>query len=47
MQVPDHVPVLDSLIAAAAIVYGMTLVTFGHRDMERTGISILCPWEEV
>ena len=42
-HVPDPVPVPDSLIAATAHVYGLTLVTRNTTYFERTGVSILNP----
>jgi predicted nucleic acid-binding protein len=38
-------PVIDSLIAATALVRGMTLVTRNVRDIEDTGAMLLNPWE--
>ncbi len=44
-----HVPNLrsyrDALIAATALVHGMTMVTRDVKDFEATGVSILNPWE--
>lgn len=45
LQVPDPRPVMDSLIAATALVHGMTVVTRNVSDFELTGVSILNPWE--
>jgi predicted nucleic acid-binding protein len=39
------VPVLDSLLAATALEAGLTLVTRNIRHVERTGVSVLDPWE--
>ncbi len=39
-------PVIDGLLAATAIVHKMTLVTRNLRDMERTGVMVVNPWEE-
>lgn len=36
----------DGLIAATAIEHGMTLVTRNVQDFERTGVSLLNPFEE-
>lgn len=44
-HVPDPMPEMDGLIAATALVHGLTLVTRNVRDMERTGVRILDPWE--
>jgi len=37
-------PVIDTLIAATAIVHGLTLVTRNVRDMASTGVEIANPW---
>lgn len=37
-------PVVDALLAATAIHYGLTLVTRNTCDVERTGVSVLNPW---
>ena len=37
-------PVLDGLLAATALVRGMTLVTRNERDMADAGIPVLNPW---
>jgi toxin FitB len=38
-------PVIDGLLAATALVHGMTLVTRNVRDIHDTGVAILNPWE--
>ncbi|MEQ8377795.1 type II toxin-antitoxin system VapC family toxin [Parvibaculum sp.] len=38
-------PVIDTLIAATALVHGLTVVTQNGADMEATGVSLLNPWE--
>lgn len=38
-------PVLDGLLAATALVHGMTLVTRDTGDMKSTGVSLLNPWD--
>lgn len=43
-NVPDPLPVLDSLLAATASVHGLTLVTRNVRDVERTGVDCLNPF---
>jgi len=35
----------DALIAATALVHGMTVVTRNVKDFEPTGVSILNPWQ--
>lgn len=44
LHVPDPRPVRDGLIAATALVHGMTVVTRNVTDFEPTGVSILNPW---
>jgi len=44
LNVPDPLPVIDSLLAATALEYGLTLVTRNIRDVERTGASLLNPF---
>lgn len=38
-------PVMDSLIAATALVYNLAVATRNVRDMERCGAKVLNPWE--
>jgi predicted nucleic acid-binding protein len=38
-------PIADSLIAAAASVHNLTVVTRNVRDMQRCGVSVLNPWQ--
>jgi hypothetical protein len=44
LHVPDPRSVRDALIAATALVHGMTVVTRNLADFEPTGVSILNPW---
>ena len=44
LHVPDPRSVRDALIAATALVHGMTVVTRNLADFEPTGVSILDPW---
>ena len=44
-HVPDPRPDRDSLIAATALVHGMTVVTRNVGDFEPTGVEILNPWK--
>lgn len=46
LNVPDPLPVLDSLLAATAKVYGLVLVTRNLKDMQRTGVGCLNPFTE-
>lgn len=43
-NVPDPLPVLDSLLAATASVHGLTLVTRNFKHVERTGVDCLNPF---
>jgi hypothetical protein len=43
LNVPDPVPTVDGLVAATAIVHGLTLVTRNTRDVARTGVPLLDP----
>jgi predicted nucleic acid-binding protein len=38
-------PAIDSLIAATALVHGLTVVTRNSRDFEVAGVMTLNPWE--
>jgi hypothetical protein len=44
LHVPDPHPVRDGLIAATALVHGMTIVTRNVVDFEPTGVQTLNPW---
>lgn len=44
LHVPDPRPVRDGLIAATALVHGMTIVTRNVADFEPTGVKTLNPW---
>lgn len=46
LGVPDPLPTVDGLLAATALVHGMTLVTRNTRDVTRTGVSVLNPFAE-
>ena len=45
INVPDPLPVIDGLMAAAAIVSQMTFVTRNVGDVYRTGVKLLNPFE--
>jgi len=47
LHVPDPRPVRDGLIAATALVHGMTVVTRNVADFEPTGVPTLNPWQGV
>lgn len=44
LHVPDPRPVRDGLIAAAALVHGMTVVTRNVSDFVSTGVALLNPF---
>jgi toxin FitB len=45
INVPDPLPTADALLAATAKVHGLTLATRNVRDIVRTGVSYLNPFE--
>jgi toxin FitB len=47
LHVPDPRPVRDGLIAATALVHGMTVVTRNVADFEPTGVAVLDPWKRI
>ena len=44
LHVPNPLADRDSLIAATALVHGMTVVTRNTADFQRTGVALLNPW---
>lgn len=44
LHVPDPRPVRDGLIAATALVHGMTVVTRNVADFQPCGVPVLNPW---
>lgn len=46
LNVPDPVPTVDGLIAATALIHGLTLVTRNVKDVAGTGVRVLNPFEE-
>lgn len=46
LQVPVPRADRDALIAATALVHGMTVVTRNVADFEPTGVSLLNPWSD-
>ncbi len=44
LHVPNPLAERDALIAATALVHGMTVVTRNTRDFESTGVALLNPW---
>jgi toxin FitB len=45
LNVPDPVPTVDGLLAATALVHELTLVTRNLRDVERTGVRAVDPFQ--
>lgn len=45
LHVPDPRPFRDSLIAATALVHGLTVVTRNRADFEPMSVNVLNPWE--
>ncbi|HEX4319936.1 MAG TPA: type II toxin-antitoxin system VapC family toxin [Acidobacteriaceae bacterium] len=45
LHVPDPCPFRDAMIAATALVHGMTIVTRNVSDFEPTGVAVLNPWQ--
>ncbi len=45
LHVPDPRSYRDALIAASALVHGMTVVTRNVADFEATGVTLLNPWD--
>jgi predicted nucleic acid-binding protein len=45
LHVPDPRPVRDSLIAATALVHGLTVATRNTADFEPMGAEIIDPWQ--
>jgi hypothetical protein len=46
LNVPDPLPVIDGLFAATALEHDLVLVTRNVRDVERTGVRLLNPFED-
>jgi predicted nucleic acid-binding protein len=44
LMVPNPRSYRDALIAATALVHGMTVVTRNTRDFEPTGVAVINPW---
>ncbi len=44
LNVPDPVLTVDGLLAATALVHGMTLVTRNTKDVLRTGVTVHNPF---
>lgn len=46
LNVPNPLPAVDGLLAATAKVHGLTIVTRNVKDIERTGVPVLNPFQE-
>jgi len=44
LHVPDRVSERDAMIAATALVHGMTVVTRNLADFEASGVPLMNPW---
>jgi predicted nucleic acid-binding protein len=45
LNAPDPIPVVDGLLAATALVHGFTLATRHVRDIGRTGVRFVNPFD--
>lgn len=45
LNVPDPPPVIDALLAATAKVHALTLVTRNVKDVARTGVELMNPFD--
>lgn len=45
LHVPDPKSERDALIAASALIHGMTVVTRNTKDFDQTGVKLLDPWK--
>jgi toxin FitB len=46
LSAPNRLPVVDGLLAATALVHDLILVTRNTRDVARTGVKLLNPFDE-
>ncbi|NPU67768.1 type II toxin-antitoxin system VapC family toxin [Bradyrhizobium sp. 83012] len=46
LHVPDPRPERDALIAATALVHGLTVVTRNTADFAATGVALINPWSD-
>ena len=47
LNVPDPLPVVDGLLAATAAVHGLVLATRNVKDLRRTGVALLNPFNPI
>src|SRR5437762_8954993 len=47
LHVPDRKSDRDPLIAATALVHGMTVVTRNTKDFEQTSVDLYNPWKKI
>lgn len=45
LNVPDPLPVIDGILAATARVHGLTLATRNVKDVSRSGVDLVNPFE--
>jgi predicted nucleic acid-binding protein len=45
LHVPDRMADRDALIAATALIHGMTVATRNTADFARSGVRLINPWE--
>ena len=46
LHVPDQANESDALIAATALVHGLTVVTRNVSDFKSSGVTVINPWDE-
>ncbi|MHC3821847.1 PIN domain-containing protein [Pseudomonas sp. G3-19] len=46
LHVPDQANESDALIAATALVHGLTVVTRNVGDFQSSGVALINPWEQ-
>jgi len=46
LNVPDPIPAVDGLLAATALVHGLTLVTRNVKDVSATGVAVFDPFSD-
>ena len=46
LHVPDQANESDALIAATALVHGLTVVTRNVSDFKSSGVAVINPWDE-